>query len=250
MKKSPKELIFTVLSLAVIFGALAWRAEGLNPHRLPVAAGESYLRERVVRLYGVHGSCSGEQIHAPSGQNYILSAGHCHVLAIDNQIMIQTEDGKRLSRRVIEEDPKSDLLLLEGVPNLVGLELGNDTQAHQHVRTFTHGMGFDTYKTEGAVIMDKRIRVGLGPVKDISECEMPKMKAEDYVSIFGGPPSIDCILDVVETIVTAKIVPGSSGGMVVDDDNKLIGVCSASDQYSNFGFMVRTIDTAQFISNY
>jgi S1-C subfamily serine protease len=57
-----------------------------------------------------------------------------------------------------------------------------------------------------------------------------------------------CFLKVVEVATTAKVVPGSSGGMVVDDVGDLIGVVSASN--GDFGFLVRLQDIKNFLAKY
>lgn len=210
---------------------------------------EAHLRDRSVMLVSKLGSCSGEQVRAPSGIDYILTAGHCGVLAVNGSIEVITESGKHLQRRVIAEDPKSDLLLLEGLPSLKGLEIANKSERFQHVRTFTHGKGMKTYKTEGELIQDDHLDVILslmGEEGSADKCDMPKQKIEEIeVFIFKLKA---CCLSVDETITTALIVPGSSGGMVVDDGGKLVGVASASA--GPFGALVRLKDIRKFLTAY
>src|SRR5258707_12043226 len=85
---------------------------------------DTYAMQRTVSIKGKYGQCSGEQIEAPSGETYILTAAHCRNLADDGiSMVIITEDEKRLMRKIIAEDSYSDLLLLEGIPNLDGIKI-------------------------------------------------------------------------------------------------------------------------------
>lgn len=222
---------------------------------LPTKLSERELRTKVVKLYkpGV-AMCSGTQIKAPSGISYILSAGHCAKLADnDGQILVQDEHGHQLKRRVIQEDPNSDLLLIEGLPGVDGIDIAQDWHPGQHVRTFTHGGNMPTYKTEGELIGIEQIQVildqALSPDVLKDPCNMPKETQLDIpVWLFKDSVVHACILDVSEVVSTARIIPGSSGGMVVDDDGKLVGVASAGGEQWNF--FVKPSDIVKFINNY
>lgn len=222
---------------------------------LPSKPTELALRSKVVKLILPHvGMCSGEQVKAPSGVSYILSAGHCAKLAgPDGQLTIQDEYGHEMKRRVIQEDPNSDLLLLEGLPGVEGIDIAKSWHHGEHVRTFTHGNNLPTYKTEGELVSEEQIQVALeevfSPDKLTSACDMPKEKQIDVpFSFFKDVIIHACILDVREIVSTARIVPGSSGGMVVNDDGQLVGVVSAGN--AEWNLFVRPSDIVKFINNY
>lgn len=206
---------------------------------------ESYFRNRTLKLFSDHGSCSGEQVKAPSGQNYILTAAHCLILKDDNNsINVQTADGRVLSRKIIAEDAKSDLLLLEGLPGIDGLNIALSQSQGDSVRTFTHGFGFETYKTEGSIVDFHEALVEMGDEACLSG--MPKYRTIE-IEIFGFKIPV-CIMDTLDSVTTAMIVPGSSGGMVVNSWGNLVGVVSAGD--GNFGYLVSLKDIHAFVDNY
>lgn len=208
---------------------------------------DSYPKAKAMQLTGNGIACSGEQIEAASGQTYILSAGHCMGMMHNGNVTVTTEDGRTLERRVIAEDPYSDLMLIEGIPYMKGLKIAKQSQRFQHVRTFTHGARLQTYKTEGFLIEKKELRVPVFQVTaESSTCDMPKYK-QDSVQIWGGTITF-CILDIPEFWMSASVVPGSSGGMVVNDDNELIGVVSIQD--GPFGGMVDQVEVNRFLNNY
>lgn len=195
------------------------------------------------------GQCSGEQIVAPSGHTYILTAAHCKELRGDkNSITVSTEDGTKLERAIIAEDLKSDLLLLEGIPDKGGLSIADSSYQGQHVRTFTHGHGFPTYESQGALVGNSHVHVMLGiiGINYMGSCKGAKYKIIDIDAGFMVVQA--CTLDVEETASTAFIVPGSSGGMIVNDSGELVGVVSAGDGV--FGYFVKLSDIQDFLEGY
>jgi hypothetical protein len=203
---------------------------------------DSEIRDRVVKIVGPHGQCSGEQIQAPSGKSYILTAAHCLPIAVEGSMDVITEDGVHTLRKVIAEDSKADLLLVEGLVDRTGLKIANNNYRFQSVRTFTHGRGMDTYTTEGVLVMDKREMVLMGFAADAAEChiDMPKYRA---IPSEGG---VACVMDLDWTVTTAFVAPGSSGGLVVNSEGEMVGLVSAGGE--GFGLLTRLEDIQRFLA--
>jgi S1-C subfamily serine protease len=229
MKKLLNKKVSIAFAVALVMSSLLFSCNSINPRR------------SVVKLIGNGHKCSGEQVVVSSGHQYILTAGHCIVLANNlNTITVHTEDGRIIERSIIADDPNSDLLLLEGVPNLPALELANSDYPTEHVRTFTHGAGFETYKTEGELIEKHviQIQMNLGVcVKDL-----PKYK-NTIGALFPT-----CVFEAEFYITNARATHGSSGGLVVNDNNKLVGVISAGND--DFTLIVPIDSIHKFLDNY
>ena len=245
MKKARKFLHWRKLGLALIV------AFGLYAYCRPPS--EHEIRASVVRITSDKGLCSGEQIEGPSGQVYILTASHCRPLInSDGAYLVTTEDGRQLERREIQEDPYSDILLIEGIPGLPALKIADLAPIKEmHVRTFTHGARMDTYKTEGELIQKAHVEAPIAEIvsdQGLDYCKsMPKYKVV-AIEDWSNENHVLCVLSVDETATTAKIVPGSSGGPAVDDSGRLIGVVSAGDGV--FGYLVNLEDIRAFLKSY
>lgn len=214
---------------------------------LPERSNE-YFRERTVKLVGNGGLCSGEQVHADtSGADYILTAAHCRRLSEDSaSIKVIAEDGRTLMRKIIAEDDNSDLLLLEGIPKLRGLDMAKEIYRFQKVRTFTHGRGHATYETEGMLVGEEHVEFGLFEISNETDLKMCETKLKNRVVI--NLSGLVCAMSVEEVVTTAMVVPGSSGGMVINGSGELVGVVSAGDGV--FGYLVRLADIKNFLKNY
>lgn len=208
------------------------------------ARSDKWIWKRVVQLEGNGIFCTGEQIRAPSGVDYILSAGHCMKMSENGSVNVTTEDGKHLSRRVIAEDMTSDLMLIEGLPNLQGFDVGTYVYKQEKVRAITHGGAKPTYETRGELLGVDSVNIPMKAIQEDAECSGSKYK---ILTIEELGLKL-CILSVEETVTTAKIIPGSSGGPIINEDAELVGVASATD--GNFGTLVKLSDIRLFIAGY
>lgn len=206
-------------------------------------------RASSVKIYGINGQCSGVQIKAKSGKEYILSAGHCSHVSNSSSVTIQTEDGRVLERQIIKEDEDSDLLLIEAAPGVPSISILHSENIGDKVETFTHGGGMATYETSGELIEYKSIDIPIALVispEAQAACKSVRKNRLLPIEMFGEIVYA-CGMHLDGVVSTAHVIPGSSGGMVVKDD-KLIGIVSATD--GNFGFFVSLRDIHNFVDNY
>lgn len=208
-----------------------------------------YLKSRSVRLMGEEGMCSGEQVRAPSGKDYILSASHCKGLAnSEGVVRVITETGAVVYKKIIAEDATSDLLLLEGIVNMEGLHMAKSIFMGEKIRTFTHGHNRDTYETSGMLVAEVQFSLPIRPI--LTDVDTKDCTGVKYQRVSVGGQGIMCVMTVTEIITTAKIVPGSSGGMIVDSAGDIVGVASATDGAEMFGDIVPLSYIQNFLSNY
>ena len=207
---------------------------------------DAHIRSRIVRIGSDKGMCSGEQVRAPSGQDYILTAGHCNSLDNGNGTYnVKTEDGRTLVRRIVAEDPNSDLMLLEGLPDMKGLSIADMSWHGEKIKTYTHGRDLATFSTEGQLIQFELVDIPLFRLDSDTQIE----KCNKTPKLKSFPEHGICALHVLEEVTTAFIAPGSSGGAAVNSVGELIGVASASDG-QGFFYFVTLGDIKQFLNNY
>lgn len=234
--------MFNKLITFGIFGSLLVLLSGC-PH-LPKS--EAEIRRNVVQLESSVGYCSGTQIHTSSGHEYILTAAHCEALAEDGYIKASFDGERAIPRRVIEASSESDLMLLEGLPNRHGLDIAEDNQVGDHLRSFTHGLHLLTHKSQGELIQFSKVPVMVSIVttdEEAQQCEVkPKNKVID--ALFFKV----CALYIESIISDLKIHPGSSGGAVVNDVGELAGVAYASGE--DFSLIVPVKDVQAFLKPY
>ncbi len=175
-------------------------------HRAP-------LNKSIVMLKNNVGACTGFQIEAPSGKDYLITAGHCLILAeAYNTISVTTEDGAQVRSRVIALDASADLLLLEAVPNLRGFKIASADAPGEIVRIIGHGYALPLWEVDGKIIGDLDMVVWL------------------------------------ETVCSAGAAPGHSGSPVIDPQGHVVGVLSTSNGVIS-GF-VRLSDLQAFLKGY
>lgn len=228
----------SILIFIVIFSV----AHALNRHS------NSYLRDRVLLLYSPVGTCSAVQVVAPSKAVYTMSAGHCRVLADEEgMIMASDEHDTKYKLHVIQEDPNSDLLLLTA-PNSKYVILAKDVYSHELIHTMTHGGGFPSYRTDGEVLENRLVNIPLFPIEDIEDEQKCSRYPKQSVEPMMFSDEKLCFLRVYELHTDAFVLPGSSGGAVVNAKNELVGIVSAS--YGNdISALVMLSDIKRFLAD-
>lgn len=210
------------------------------------------VKNEVVKIYSKLGSCTGVEVRGfLTGNIYTLTAGHCDALFIGDDhdqnvpVYAQTQDGEVIRIYEILEDPKSDLMLLTSAGN-DSMPVAKKVIYGEHIYTLTHGAGFPAYRTDGELLQKAQVVVGLFPLNsDLADKWCSSMsKYVKTADILGLPV---CALDVQENYATAWIVPGSSGGPMIDDDNHLIGIATATG--GQFSAWVTLEDIQRFLAD-
>lgn len=211
------------------------------------------IATRAVRLSSTKGFCSGTQIRTKSGSDYVLTAGHCEALAENGVIMVESEGRRPIPRRVLEVDGHSDLMLLEGLPNLPGLPIAeHDAKRGDVFVTITHGAAMESYREDGPMIQRSVIDVPLYIITSDAEaekCNLPKNKVVDMDIFFGVKVPV-CTLSIDSYWARINgIVGGSSGGTALNSDQEVVGVVFASMQ-NTFAAIVPLSSIKRFLDGY
>ena len=191
-----------------------------------------YIRDRVLMLVGNGVECSAIEVKAPSGKNYTMSAGHCGIIAVNEYITAIREDGSETMIKVLKVDVEHDLMLLEAADDK-SIDVAKDSKPHQHVHTLTHGHGMPTYRTDGELLKDVDIRIE-NPID--SDEALKKCK-----HIIVGEFEVDCELKLHVVMSTAQVLPGSSGGAVLNKRGQLVGIVSCTDGFFSGFVMLKDI---------
>jgi hypothetical protein len=217
-KERPVKKKLIILVVALVIAAI------VPLHRLKRVDQDTFERDRVVLIHSNAGSCTGVKIQAPSGINYILTAGHCRGLVVDGLVDVKFEDGTEHTVRQVSEDLNSDLLLLEAADK-ESVSIADKAAIHDKVHTMTHGRGLSAYRTDGELLEEDMVHIPFFPIAndaDVNNCQAPKF--EIIPQIFF----LVCAIHGMQTQSTAWIIPGSSGGPLFNANSELIGIASAT----------------------
>jgi S1-C subfamily serine protease len=234
------------MRILMIWVLMAVLAIGIIVHRIdemPDVRSDAYIRDRVVKLQGDVGGCSGIQVQAPSGKVYILSARHCQKISSDGDITATDEQGHTKKVTIIAVDKDSDLLLLTPM-SIKFITIADKLSLHEHVHTLTHGNMNPTYRTDGEALIDRLVEVALAEIisdEDVKACQASGGKV--YPSFF----SLVCVGELNVRITTAWVAPGSSGGAALNENGQLIGIVSLSSGL--FSGIVRLEDITRFLKD-
>lgn len=209
--------------------------------RLP--KNEQYIRSHVIQLESAVGMCTGVQVHTPKGEDLILSAAHCKELEQDGVIYASIDGGRRIPRHIVDVNKETDLMLVEGMPHLKGIEIASSAPLHRTYQAYTHGRGEATHRADGEYLEEKTVEVMVDVV--IEEEERKKCEEQPHQRIAEG---MYCVRGYNMVVTTIKVEPGSSGGPVVNDNDELVGIVSSSNSF--FSNMVPLHSVADFIAPY
>lgn len=239
----------------------------------------SIIREKVgEKTYTIRGGLktgggTGFSIKGKSGITYIVSNAHvCEVSPDGYHVLVSSDNGRHMWRRILEVSDKSDLCIIEGIPGVEGLSLGSEPSIGQIVASVGHPSLMPITLSRGEIIGPEDIRILKGVILDPNnpedvkasrfvhpdfrltpdQCSEPKNEiVTEKVDMLFFQLEVKLCLDVTRGAYLTNILiqPGNSGSPVVDFWGNVIGVVFASDSY-NWGIVVSNKDLRDLLSNY
>lgn len=236
IKKSTKAKIKDIArkALTMMFVALLLAAATVSYQDIEFKKSDEFLRERVVMLKGDRGTCSGIQVKAPSGRVVTLSAAHCQDITTTGKIIAIYNNGDKAELKIIKADRGIDLMVLTS-GNMNSIEVADIVRKQEKIHTMTHGKGLISHRSDGEIldlVMVEMALFDIGTEKEMKECI--KINGRVDISIFTG---LICVGQLELVRSTARVRPGSSGGAVVNENNELVGIVSATDNDDISGFV-------------
>lgn len=210
MKKIIKNILIVASAYTVGCGIGIVVVKTINHYARQTA---HYQQNRIVWLSGNRIGCTGTEVVAPSGKVLTLTAAHCQKQIIDNKIGFKDQSGAEGMVAVISIDDRLDLMLLEGAPKKLGFEIAKDVKVDDTIHTMTHGWTMPAYRTEG-MVMSTTMRPD-------------EPKCEQYVDLGGYKMGVGCQPPPERIVTTAWVLPGSSGGPLLNENNDLVGIVYA-----------------------
>ncbi len=160
---------------------------------------------------------------AEAGSSWPLAAGYfvtnAHVVAGSSSVEIDTPDGRRHVARVVLFDPNTDVAVLYS-PGI-------------HLRPLVIVNSNPARGTDGAVIGYPG-----GGAEQVVPAAVSGVEAAQGYNIYG-----DTLVTRELEVLSARVIPGNSGGPIVNDNGEIIGVVfAASTTQPNVGYAL-TIPT-------
>jgi Trypsin-like peptidase domain len=203
---------------------------------------DEYIRNRVLMLTGKGIECSAIEITAPSGKIYTLSAAHCSEMLSNGFLDATAEDGSMKVLKVVDIDKAHDLMLLEAYDKN-SVKVAKNNHKYQKVHTLAHGRGMPTYRTDGYLLADKVVAL----TEEVYTEDQMNQCTKDGRALTMTMLGFGCEFKLILTMSTAAVVPGSSGGAVLNADGELVGIVSATDGF--FSAFVPLKDIHYFLKN-
>jgi hypothetical protein len=203
----------------------------------------SYIRQRMFMISSEKGLCSAVQVIDSKGNIVLLSAAHCAGLLQGGLAITTSETGRRSVSRLIKIDTNADLMIMTAITEDY-INIASHSKIHEHVRAVTHGSGMASYQTEGELLEIMPIQIAKGEIQSDKDRETCLQDPRDTIvdTLIGQM----CMVSLPARVSTVKVVPGSSGGPVLNDSGELLGIVTACDS-NEFSYFVTLKDIRKFL---
>jgi Trypsin-like peptidase domain len=229
-------------------------------------AHKAFIRSKVgsrvymVRTSPTGGGGTGFMVKAPSGKSYLMTNDHvCAASKNGEDMVVMTDSGDWIPRRILHRSDKTDLCLLDGMPGVEGLELASDSSVGDQVMAVGHPALMPLTLSGGEILGSQDIMtlefITLNE-KDLN-CQKPKnsiVKIGERIAFKGKDLTIESIYACVNVTKSAKITnllirPGSSGSPMVNWKGQVEGVMFAGDPFG-WGAAVSLQDVKSMLKMY
>lgn len=219
-------------------------AIGANKIILNGKSSDSYIRNRVVMLMGDQGGCSGIEITVPSNNHYILTARHCKGISSTDAMTATLENGRTKLVRIVDISKETDLMLLTPADGR-SITVAEKVDLYEHVHTLTHGGMQPTYRTDGEMLKPNDLEFPVFEIQsadDLNKCMSVKGQHVSSMMFFQI-----CVSSIRLNMTTAMVIPGSSGGPVLNANGELVGIVSGTTGF--FSAIVPLEDIHAFLAD-
>lgn len=208
----------------------------------------------ITRTNGVMSGGTGVHVQLPSGHIAIITNAHvCGIKDETGMVLVTSQEGRSIPRRVIEESDFTDLCLVEALPGHGGISIGSKAEAGDIVAAVGHPHLLPLTMTKGEVIGEGYIDVldhMMGEQEDETKtCNKSKnhITEIDFLGLFKMRA---CLIHIKAVFSNVNILPGSSGSPIVNEYGHLVALVFAGDSSSGWGFFVTLADIEKFIASY
>jgi S1-C subfamily serine protease len=266
---SLKKSTLSIVSLLLIFGSAGFLViKAPEIHR-------TFLRMKVgSKVYMIKagpdtGGGTGFAVKAASGQSYIVTNSHVcdgvSEMRKDGKVLVADDSGRGMLRGIIEVSDRSDLCIIEGLPGVEGLSLGNMPGLGQEIYAVGHPLLNPLSIAQGEVtgrsdvkIFDHLMHSEDEAVNEMlgasdKKCDLPKNEiVEQEVDLLFFKAKLKLCLVVTKGAYSTamRVYPGNSGSPAVDSLGRVIGVVFATQQMTYFGSVVSLEDLQELLSQY
>lgn len=116
------------------------------------------------------GGGTGFAVKADSGVTYIVTNAHvCDISTDKLHVVVKNDWGLRIKRRILEVSDKSDLCLVEGIPGVDGLSLGDEPLIGTYLTSVGHPSLMPLTLSKGEFISKEDVFIFKGFIKEAND---------------------------------------------------------------------------------